>query len=459
MSSFLGGPPCTNLANCQCIECVGEREEAGVYEGKFSTAQPVATFADVTKQTMASGAADAGAAFSANKKEGFLLVRSDGKSSKKFKKAFKRFYVVVAKELLTIRKGQNSNQSLVEVNLANALLAFDRDKKNGEFIRIANAEDVLELKPMTDSIDAMNEWKDCLQGLRADDEPKHKSPTRGGMRSSMYMPKSPTAPSSGSFLTDGALAKSRGPDPSSPKRSPKKKASDDERRKFMEVMIQKEQNESLGMRICGGVGGDPHKPEIRIHSIQAGSVASGLNLEAGDIIVHINHRKLDDVTVQAASKLLQKAYGLVAMGVSRKVADQRPSVQLDTLPFADDGYASSPPPPTEVHETFGFPPDPPGAIAEDEEEGEHVEGFGGFEEAAPVAQEAAQEKPREQRFGDPEEEEKKEEAPAEKTSDEKAIRAERLRKMKEARAKKKGNIEGDLTEMLAWIDALDEDNC
>ena len=90
-------------------------------------------------------------------------------------------------------------------------------------------------------------------------------------------------------------------------------------------------------RICGGVGGDPHKPEIRIHSIQAGSVASGLNLEAGDIIVHINHRKLDDVTVQAASKLLQKAYGLVAMGVSRKVADQRPSVQLDTLPFADDG--------------------------------------------------------------------------------------------------------------------------
>lgn len=112
-----------------------------------------------------------------------------------------------------------------------------------------------------------------------------------------------------------------------------------------------------------------------------------------------------------------------------------------------------------MHETFGFPPDPPGAIAEDEEEGEHVEGFGGFEEAAPVAQEAAQEKPREQRFGDPEEEEKKEEAPAEKTSDEKAIRAERLRKMKEARAKKKGNIEGDLTEMLAWIDALDEDNC
>ena len=93
-------------------------------------------------------------------------------------------------------------------------------------------------------------------------------------------------------------------------------------------------------RICGGVGGDPHRPEIRVHSITAGSVASGLNLEEGDIVVHINHRKLDDVTVQAASKLLQKAYGLVAVGLTRKIASQRGSVasiQLDTLPFADDG--------------------------------------------------------------------------------------------------------------------------
>ena len=42
---------------------------------------------------------------------GFLLVRTDGKSStKSFRKAFKKFYVVAAKELLSIKKGQNSNQ-------------------------------------------------------------------------------------------------------------------------------------------------------------------------------------------------------------------------------------------------------------------------------------------------------------------------------------------------------------
>lgn len=113
----------------------------------------------------------------------------------------------------------------------------------------------------------------------------------------------------------------------------------------------------------------------------------------------------------------------------------------------------TPPPPAEDTETFGFPPDPPGAIAEEQEEGEQVEGFGGgfgFGE----------EPPREQRFGDPELAEKpKEDAPAEKTNDEKFARAERLRKMKEARAKKKGNAEGDLVNILAFIDALDEDNC
>jgi len=450
MSSFLD-PPCTNLANCQCKSCVQEREEAGVYEGKFSTEQVAATFADVT---MASGGA-----FSANEKQGFLLVRTDGKSStKSFRKAFKKFYVVAAKELLSIKKGQNSNQSLIEINLANALLAFDRDK-NGEFIRVANADNVLEMKPLTNSIDAMNEWKDCLQGLGSD-EPHHKSPTRGGMRSSMYTPKAVGAQSSGTFLTDGALDRARGPKPSSPRRSPKKEgAGNEEKRKFMEIMVQKEVNEPLGMRICGGVGGDPHRPEIRVHSITAGSVASGLNLEEGDIVVHINHRKLDDVTVQAASKLLQKAYGLVAVGLTRKIASQRGSVasiQLDTLPFADDDMVAgrgTPPPPAEDTETFGFPPDPPGAIAEEQEEGEQVEGFGGgfgFGE----------EPPREQRFGDPELAEKpKEDAPAEKTNDEKFARAERLRKMKEARAKKKGNAEGDLVNILAFIDALDEDNC
>lgn len=448
MSSFLD-PPCTNLANCLCKPCVQEREEAGVYEGKFSTEQVAATFADVT---MASGEA-----FSANEKQGFLLVRTDGKAStKSFRKAFKKFYVVVAKELLSIKRGQNSNQSLIEINLANALLAFDRDK-NGEFIRVANADDVLEMKPLTNSIDAMNEWKDCLQGLGSSDEPKHKSPTRGGMRASMYTPKAVGAQSSGKFLTDGALAKARGPQPSSPRRSPKKQgAVNEEKRKFMEIMVQKEVNEPLGMRICGGVGGDPHRPEIRVHSITAGSVATGLNLEEGDIIIHINHRKLDDVTVQAASKLLQKAYGLVAVGITRKIASQRGSVasiQLDTLPFADEDMVSTPLPPAEDTETFGFPP---GVIAEDEEEGEHVEGFGGFG----FGEEPATEAPREQRFGDPEVEEKpKEEAPAEKSNDEKFARAERLRKMKEARAKKKGNLEGDLVSILSWIDSLDENDC
>jgi hypothetical protein len=31
--------------------------------------------------------------------------------------------------------------------------------------------------------------------------------------------------------------------------------------------------------------------------------------------------------------------------------------------------------------------------------------------------------------------------------------------MKEARAKKKGNLEGDLINILSWIDSLDENDC
>ena len=48
---------------------------------------------------------------------GFLLVRTDGKAStKSFRKAFKKFYVVVAKELLSIKRGQNSNQRCLNLH-------------------------------------------------------------------------------------------------------------------------------------------------------------------------------------------------------------------------------------------------------------------------------------------------------------------------------------------------------
>lgn len=218
---------------------------------------------------------------------------------------------------------------------------------------------------------------------------------------------------------------------------------------------------ALGCRICGGVGGDPERPEIRVMSIVTGSIASMVNIQVGDIVHHVNHRKLDGVTIQTASKILQKAHGIVAIGLCRKpptatATDEQPTTDLDGLPSIDDtgaeaiwtyiwlcyltdcsscawglsnvGTPLSPaPPPPETEESFGFPP------SSDTEE--------------------------ENGFDEPEMKPEPEVTPPTPATSDSDARAEKLRKMKEARAQRKSTVETELVDILAWIDNLDEETC
>lgn len=423
---------CTNLANCSCLACVDFRLQSGFLMDTGISPTVSKSPSIESNQDQRDSVSSTGPP---TDMEGWLMIKADGKS-KIFRKAFKKFYVVVDNERMIIKKGRDG-KVLKELNIASSLLAFQKDKKNGEYIRIANADDVFEVRPESSKAAVMNEWKECLQ-IRGSSSPAPKPIHRGGMRSSMFLPSDPQRPKSNILLTAEQPNDNITPSLLKAKQGVKK-----DKTKFLMVTFAKETNQAVGLRICGGIGGDPNRPEIRVLSIVPGSIASTIDIQVGDEVVHVNHRKLEAVTVQAASKILQKSYGVVSLGLARKLNNQ--SVDMANLPSLHDAEAplTQSPPPAETEEVFGFP-------ASDGDD-EDVAGFGGFEETPRKDMASVPESPIVDLPTEPKPE------PTASPADD--ARAERLRKMKEARAKRRNSVEIDLTQILAWIDNLDEENC
>lgn len=156
------------------------------------------------------------------------MIKADGKS-KIFKKGYKKFFAEVNRGQLIVRKGPDAKE-LKTVNIASSLVAFQKDKK-GEYIRIANADDVFEFKPESSKAKIMNDWKESLQATP-------NPPSRGGMRSSMFLPQDPARPKSQLLLTSASLV-------GKPSMNGKPKSKP---LKFTEVSIAKDENEPIGLR-------------------------------------------------------------------------------------------------------------------------------------------------------------------------------------------------------------------
>jgi len=404
-------------------------------------------------------------------KEGWLLVRADAKNkSKTFaKNKFKKHYVIVSRNQMVIKKSMDG-KSIRTVDLAKSMVGFQNDAKSGNYIRVANPGYVLELKPEGGNPNAINSWmiafqsnqnnmdltgkqrvsassmgspRESLDGANSPSLFGKKSPSKMGIGGSNQWRSQPNSSSSiGSFHV-----------------SPKKASTRASERKFMEIMVSKLEKESLGMKICGGVAGNPEKPEVYVHTIAPGGLAERNKMCVGDIIVHVNHRKFNDVTIEAASTILSKSYGLVAIGVNRKhgavpgITRQDSEVMmLNSLP-----KAAEPPQPQVQDEVFGFP------MSDDEDDAGSPDNTKNNSNndttttsTTTTTTTAVVEEPHwtPQTVAD-DEAKKAEEEP--KPAVDLDARAARLAKMKEARAKKRNSVEYELDAILAVIDNLDED--
>eukprot|EP00040_Diaphanoeca_grandis_P016683 m.86364 g.86364 ORF g.86364 m.86364 type:complete len:482 (+) comp25958_c0_seq1:347-1792(+) len=464
---------CTFLANCKCPACLKEKASDGnFYEGQFGLAHlqqrlsqtnlnpgsknsrtnsPSPSLAHVPGEMVRSLSKMSGTL-----KEGWLLIRADAKNkSKTFAKhKFKKHYVVVSKNLLEVKKSMDG-KTVRSVDLSKSMVGFQNDDKIGNYIRIANPGYVLEIKPSDNNPNTINSWMIAFQSNQSNMDLTGKSkstsrfiqsPSDEPVRARKSEPLLSPTPSSfgGSRMSSTSSlgsAASTSPGPVLALRKPSLRKGRPVERKFMEINVKKLAKESLGMKICGGVTGNPDKPEVYVHTIAPGGLADQNRFCVGDIIVHVNHRKLDDVTIEAASSILSKAFGLVAIGVSRKMSSKPGQVRrdseaelLDQLPKAESEETEKVIEKEAEAEVFGFP------STDDEDDGDIISETTESKGVSPrpsVAEEPSPSPP-----------------PAPVVVDERALR---LQKMKEARLLRRNSAIDEVLQILSIIDNLDED--